>query len=822
MKVLKFGGSSVANRQAVEQVLSILKQAVAEDNEAPVMVVSALGGVTDQLQEAAEASAAGKPVYKSAIDEIRERHKELLEAFDVDGDTLETIDEMLESLEDVLHGVYLVRELTTRTLDVVLSFGERLSACTLTACLSGNGIAARYVDARELIQTDRSFGHARILWEVTQQQIQEYFKNVDEVSVVTGFIASTKKGETTTLGRGGSDYTASVVAVSLQADVVEIWTDVEGVMTADPRKVEHHYPIPRLSYEEAMELSHFGAKVIFPPTMQPVMKAGIPIRIRNTFKPEEPGTLISSEFEEDDKSPIKGISSIDEVALLTIRGSGMVGVSGIASRIFKALADAGINIIMITQASSEHTVCLAVLPQQAERARKALKREFRLELNDQTISEVMLERDLSVIAVVSDKMRHTPGIAGKVFSALGHDGINVIAIAQGSSERNISVVVDRNNEVKALNALHDAFFLSGVKTIHLFLVGVGLIGSKLLELIEKQMQTFYDDYWIDLRLTGVANSKKMLIDGSGIQLNEWQERLDKEGNDTDMEAYAEKIRELNKTNSIFVDCTASAELPRVYSGLLQSSVSVVTPNKKANSGPMSFYRQLQSDAIRHNVAFRYETNVGAGLPIVATFHEQASTGDTVRRVEGVLSGTLSYLFNNFDGSEPFSELVRQAREKGYTEPDPREDLNGHDVARKLLILAREAGYELEFDDIEIENLVPEPAREVDTVDEFFEVLAEHDEVFEKRYREAADKNCKLCYIAHFEPGKARVGLEQLSAEHPFYSLSGSDNIVALHSDHYSETPMVVKGPGAGANVTASGVIADILRIANTAGQGHVK
>ncbi|MDZ7690617.1 MAG: bifunctional aspartate kinase/homoserine dehydrogenase I [Balneolaceae bacterium] len=816
MRILKFGGSSVENTDAIRQVKNIISSKLEEHQLA--VVVSAFGGITDTLEDAVVKASRGDESYSAILDKIEKRHntviKQLL-SIQNQSRTLAQFKMMFNELDDVLHGVSLTRELTDRTRDFVLGFGERFSAFIISQFLADQQLNAEYLDAREIIKTDKRFGSARVLPEETYQKIREYFGNKPEGSIqlVTGFIASTLEGESTTLGRGGSDYTASLLGAALEAEAIELWTDIEGIMTADPRKVKRYFVIPQLSYEEAMELSHFGAKVVYPPTMRPAMNVAIPILIKNTFKPEQKGTTISAESKSGESS-IKGISSIDNVTLLTIRGSGMIGVTGVASRIFSALADASVNIIMITQASSEHTVCFAVLPGQAETAREAIESAFKYELQDGTIDEILVEKELSIVAIVGDDMRHTPGISGRVFQSLGRNGVNVVAIAQGSSERNISVVVERKNETKALNTLHDAFFLSRIKTVNLFLVGVGLIGGTLLKLIRKQTEKLLDDYFIELKLTGVSNSKKFLIDEEGISMEEWDQRLLKDGEQADINHFIEKMSDLNLSNSIFIDCTASDEIANVYTDVLKSNVSIVTANKKANSSSLAKYEELQELALQHNVAYLYETNVGAGLPVVATLKEQILTGDDILKIEGVFSGTLSYIFNTFDGSKPFSQVVRNAREKGFTEPDPREDLNGQDVGRKLLILAREAGLKLEFENIEIQNLVPEPARDVPTVDEFFEILEEYDNHFQELYEEAKRKNNTLCYIARYENKKATVKLEEIGPNHPFYRLEGSDNIISFKTKHYEESPIVVKGPGAGANVTASGIIADILRISN--------
>jgi len=818
MRVLKFGGSSVGTAESIQRVLDII---VGENKKSKItVVVSALSGITDLLEETASNASQGEECYKDGLNEIKNRHVDIIDTFiaeELQTEVVSNFEEIFSELKDVLHGVYLVRELSLRMRDFIMSFGERFSAYLLANALVSKGVEAEFVDARKLIKTDHSFTNAKVHFEQSYRNIQDHYQAKEALQVVTGFIASTKSNETTTLGRGGSDYSAAIIAAALKADTVEKWTDVEGMMTADPRKVRHFFPIPELSYEEAMELSHFGAKVIYPPTMIPAMKAGIPVRIRNTFSPDEQGTIIRAEDVDREISGrmVKGLSSIDEVALLTVRGSGMVGVTGVAARIFSALANARVNIILITQASSEHTVCLAVPPGQAETARKAIEREFRYEMESETVDEILVETGLSIIALVSDNMRHTPGIAGRVFGALGRNGINVVAIAQGSSERNISIVVEKKNEAKALNVLHDMFFLSKAKTVHLFLVGTGLIGGKLLELIRRQTKTLYEEYFIDVTFAGITNSRKMLINEAGIKLQDWPEALKKNGEPASLEKFISEMKRLNLSNTVFVDCTANETVAGMYDQVLKASISIVTANKKANSSSQDYFNALREYAINHNVAYLYETNVGAGLPVVATLRGQVTTGDKVHKIEGVLSGTLSYLFNSFDGSKPFSQLVREARSKGYTEPDPREDLNGYDVARKLLILAREAGFSLEFEDIEIENLVPEPARNAEDIETFFECLAGFDDQFEVLRREAIVNNKKLCYIARFESGRASVKLEKIGSDHPFYNLSGSDNIVSLTTDHYNENPMVVKGPGAGADVTASGIIADILRIADT-------
>jgi aspartokinase/homoserine dehydrogenase 1 len=817
MQVLKFGGSSMGTVESISNVLSIVRQRAERGSVA--VVVSAMKGVTDQLVETCDRMERSSFSYRGTIESLEKRHfdiaRKMLPAQE-QSDLITELKMLLNELEDVLQGVSLVQEITPKTRDFVMGFGERLSAKILTYLVRSHKIETEYADARSFIVTDSRFGNARVDQKVTYDNIRSYFsvEGKPKVFVVTGFIAANERKLSTTLGRGGSDYTAALIGAALNTELIEIWTDVNGLMTANPVKVKRAFPIHEISYEEAMELSHFGAKVIYPPTLIPALKAQIPIVIKNTFDPTQPGTSIRKEIAPTNNL-IKGLSSIDNITMLTVKGGGMIGVSGIAARIFNSLANANVNIIMITQASSEHTVSIAVLPVQTDIAKNAIHSEFEEELIGHEIDEIEVERELSVIAIVGDNMRNIPGIAGRVFRALGRNGINIRAIAQGSSERNISFVVKNRDENKAINTLHDAFFLAGVKTVNLYVAGVGLIGGTLLEMISEQLQVFYDEYNIEFCLRGVANSRKMLIREDGITLSSWKDDLDDKGETTDLKLFVEQVKDHNLPNSIFVDCTASDEVSNIYPNLLSASISVVTPNKKANSGSLQFYKELHDLADKHNVAFMYETNAGAGLPIISTINELVSTGDHVHRIEGVLSGTLSYIFNNYSGDKKFSDIVRQAREKGYTEPDPREDLNGQDVARKLLILAREAGFKIEPEDIEVQNLVPEEARNGSDIEGFFEILKKHDDDFESLRTNAEENGKKLCYIARFENGRGVVKLEQISRDHPFFGLDGSDNIMALYTRYYKESPMVIKGPGAGANVTSGGIVADILRVVST-------
>ncbi|HEM49220.1 MAG TPA: bifunctional aspartate kinase/homoserine dehydrogenase I [Caldithrix sp.] len=636
-------------------------------------------------------------------------------------------------------------------------------------------------------------------------------KESSPIQIVTGFIASSTDGETTTLGRGGSDFTASLFGSALNVKEIEIWTDVDGVLTADPKKVPKAFSITQMTYEEAMELSHFGAKVIYPPTMQPALDKKIAIRIKNTLNPLFPGTVIGPDKTENQHA-IRGISSIDDLALLTIQGSGMIGVAGIAERIFSALAKKEISIILITQASSEHSICLAILPHFKEAAVDALREELKYEIRDEIINEIEVENNFSVLAVVGENMRHRKGLAGRVFKALGDDDINISAIAQGSSELNISIVVSRNDEAKALNAIHRAFFGIGRKPLNVYLVGTGLIGGTLLNQIQDQIDFLQNKKSLNIKIVGLADIDRMVFDKNGIHLDSWQKTLNASRLESNPEKFVETMIANKLQNSVFVDCTASTALTLAYPRILNNSISIVTPNKKANSDTMEFYNQLKDIVRENNTQFLYETNVGAGLPVIDLIHNLVLAGDEIHRIEGVLSGTLSYIFNTMSSERLFSEVVKDAKLKGYTEPDPREDLNGMDAARKILILAREIGESLELSDVRVENLVPEEARSAENEDKFFEILAEYDQQMREKVIDAEHRGLRLRYIATLENSNAMVGLKEVAEDHPFYQMKGSDNIIAIYSKYY-ETPMVIKGPGAGANVTAAGILADLLKAA---------
>jgi aspartokinase/homoserine dehydrogenase 1 len=723
------------------------------------------------------------------------------------------VGDLLNELENLLHGIFLVKELTVKTLDYVMSFGERLSAYIITEAVRDRKLEAEFLDTRQLIKTDDTFGNAKVLFDTTNQNIRTYFKDHKELQIITGYISSTVNDETTTLGRGGSDYTASIFGAALEADEIEIWTDVDGVMTADPKKVKKAFSISHMSFVEAMEMSHFGARVIHPPTMKPAMEKNIPIRIMNTFNPKFEGTLIGR-LDGEKIFPVKGISSIDNISLLRIQGSGISRVAGIAPRIFNVLTEGNINVMLITMASSEYSLCLAVLPKSAPLAKRLIDEELSYEIWEGLVDKVIIENDLSIVAIVGENMRKATGVSGRIFQSLGKNGINIVAIAQGSSELNISVVIPKEDESKALNAIHDAFFLSEHKSINLFIVGTGLIGRTLFKQIQNQVNILSEELFIDLKIIAAANSRKMLFDSNGLQVEEWEKRLNTESEQMNLNEFVRRMKELNLPNSIFVDCTSSEQLLTKYLEILSSSISIVTPNKKANSSNYEFYVKLKQAAHKYNVKFLYETNVGAGLPIISTLQDLVTSGDRVLKIEGVLSGTLSYIFNTFDGKKPFSQIVKDAQAKGYTEPDPRDDLNGLDVARKLLILVRESGYTLEMKDIKIQNLIPKGARGEASINEFYTELEKNDKQFEEMRAKAFSKDKRLRYIAKYDNGQAEVLLEAVDKNHPFYFLSANDNILALKTVYYYDRPIVIQGPGAGAEVTSGGIFADIIRIGN--------
>lgn len=817
MKLLKFGGSSVADADRIDNVAKILKTYLDRGEEFAV-VVSALGGLTDLLIQMSQEAEAGDLAYKSTFAAFTERHFEVVDQL-ISAKRQEIVKYELREwqieLANILQGIYLIRELSPRTLDIILSQGERHSAFLLSEVLRDRNIVAQFVDARKLVRTNSQYGNAQVDFETTYQNIQAYWKKVNGLPIITGFIASDEKGATTTLGRGGSDYTVSFFGAALEAEVIEIWTDVNGVLTADPRKVRQAFSIEQLTYEEAMEMSHFGAKVIYPPTLVPAMEKSIPIRIKNSFEPEHPGTLISGEPAQDDAHPVKGITSIKDLSILTLQGGGLFGVSGsnLTARLFSVLAQEEINIILITQGSSEQSLSFAVRPEQAILAQNAINQAFELEIRARMITPVKIEEGLSVIAVIGENMKSRPGISARLFSALGRNGINVALTVQGSSERNITVVISKEDETKALNAVHEAFFLSDTFSLNLFMVGVGLIGSTLIQQIQDHAKFLREERYMEVNLVALANTKKMIFDDNGIDLGQWKESL-AQGEPSDLKGFMEKMIALNLPNSIFVDNTANNEIANFYESILDNSISISTANKVAASSKYALYEQLKAVADKRGVHFQYETNVGAGLPVITTIADLVNSGDKILKIEGILSGSLSFIFNNYAEGMTFSEIVKKAQERGFTEPDPRVDLSGQDVARKLLILARESGLRLEADDIRIDNILPNACLMAPTIEAFWEELAAADGHFEQLRASAANEGKAMRFIATLEGKEAFISLQNVDSANPFYNLSGSDNMIVFTTQRYQERPLVIKGPGAGAEVTAAGVFAEIVRIGN--------
>lgn len=793
-----------------ERIMGV-KSIVESQKEACIIVVSAFQGVTDQLIRVSRLAKDRDETYRSMLKEIEQRHYDTVkELFRVNqqSNILAGIKVLINELEETLHGVYLLQDLTAKTLDSILSFGERLSSFVISLKISD----AYLVEIRELLKTDSNFGKAGILFDKTNPLIEKHFRTLQKFAVVPGFIASNKRDETTTLGRGGSDYTAAIIAAATDASVLEIWTDVDGFMTADPRKVNKAYAIESLSYAEAMELSHFGAKVLYTPTIQPVLEKRIRIHIKNTFSPEKKGTVIGQNGIAQNQSPIKGISSIDLVDLITLQGSGMVGVTGTSSRLFTALAKHNINVILITQASSEYSISFAIQPDMTGAAEQAIREEFLHEIKTLHSIRILIEKDLSVIAIVGERMRHTPGISAKLFQSLGRNGINVIAIAQGSSELNISVVISNHSLRKALNVIHEGFFLSHYRELHLFLAGSGTVGSKLLAQILNQKEKLLMDHRLKVNLIGLSNSRKMIIDPEGIDIRNYKELIS-EGLPADLDAFTDRISELNLRNSVFIDCTASEKVAEAYRKLFNNYVSVVTANKIACSSDYNHYRDLKNTARAKGVRFIFETNVGAGLPVINTMNDLINSGDRILELEAVLSGTLNFIFNTLDADNRLSKVIRKAKEMGYSEPDPRIDLSGIDVIRKLIILSREAGYRIDEKDVSVSPILPEECFK-GSLDGFWKTIRKYDDEFEKRRKKLEKEQKKWRFVAQLKDGKAAVMLREVGHDHPLYPLEGSNNIIMITTERYRELPMIIKGYGAGAEVTAAGIFADVIRIAN--------
>ena len=814
MNVLKFGGTSVANAQNINLVLDIVNETSKKDQL--VVVVSAFSGVTDLLVLAAANAAAKDKNYKEIVSQIEKKHKEAIEqliSLSEQSELIDTINSNINHLKTLLDGCYLLGELSNRTSDTILSFGELLSSQIIAKALQQKDSKAGYKDSREIIKTNSHFGKAVVNFDVTNALIADFFKaSPNSVTVMPGFIASSEDGNTTTLGRGGSDYTAAIVAGALNASQLEIWTDVNGMFTANPKIVKQAQPIETISYQEAMELSHFGAKVLYPPTIQPVLKKNIPILIKNTFEPEAAGTLITSTVS-GKENPIKGISHIDKIALLTLEGSGMIGVSGSSKRLFEVLSHENINVIFITQASSEHSICIGILNADADKAENAINKAFELEIAQNKIDPCIVEKNLCIVALVGENMKNHQGLSGKMFSTLGKNNVNIRAIAQGASERNISVVINERDVKKALNTLHERFFEDNTKQLNLFVMGVGNVGEKFIDQIHQQKKFLKDNLKINVRVIAVSNSRKMHFDEEGIALKDWTSLLEN-GETANKETFISNVKALNLRNSIFVDITANEAVAHTYNQYLEKNIAVVTCNKIACSSVYENYSNLKQLSRKYNAPFLFETNVGAGLPIIDTLKHLIASGDKINRINAVLSGSLNFIFNNFSETYSFHDVVKEAGVQGFTEPDPKIDLSGVDVARKILILIRESGYEMEMEDIQNNSFLPTECMDTTNNEDFFKSLIKHASHFENLLAEAKQKNSRLKFVASFENGKASVGLQFIPSDSPFYNLEGKDNIVQFYTDRYVDQPLLIKGAGAGAAVTASGIFADVVRIGN--------
>ncbi|GGW62654.1 aspartate kinase [Winogradskyella epiphytica] len=823
MRVLKFGGTSIGSADNINKVINILDEKSKSDNI--VVVVSAVGGITDKLLEAANLACDKNLDYKPAYEVICLIHKTIIDELFLNSEknlTIQThytqlhqiVSEKLSELSRLLDGIYLINELSPKTKDKLLSFGEGLSSTIIYHTLKSRQIDVSFKNSQDLIVTDSTFNNAIVNFGITDKNIKTYFDSSSSAIVLLpGFIGKSLRGEFTTLGRGGSDYTAAIIAANLEAKELQIWTDVSGMYTTNPKLVKQAAPIVQLSYQEAIELSHFGAKVLYPPTVLPVLKKNIPIVIKNTQAPKAIGTTITEIVVPNGGSPVKGISNIDKIALLTLQGNGMVGVPGFSKRLFEILAQEKINSILITQSSSEYSICFGILEEDAARAKEAIDLVFEYEIQLQKIDPIIIETNLSIIAVVGDKMKNHQGISGKMFSTLGKNNVNIRAIAQGASERNISAVINKNDVKKALNCLHEQFFETKTKQMNLFITGVGNVGERLLEQIKQQKAYVKENFKINLRVIGLSNSRTMVVNDDGINLKHWKDEL-KDGEKASLEEFFEHAKNLNLRNSVFIDITANEAVANSYANYLKESMSVIACNKIACSGDINYYNELKTLSRKYNASFLFETNVGAGLPIIDTLNHLITSGDKINTIQAVLSGSLNFIFNNFNADTTFHDVVKQAQQEGYTEPDPRIDLSGIDVARKILILARESGNALELSDIESASFLTPKANSSESVEDFFKTLIEDEGHYQHLLKSAQKSHCQLKFVAELDNGKAKVGLKEIPEGHPFYNLEGKDNIVMFYTQRYSEQPLIIKGAGAGADVTASGLFADIIRIAN--------
>ncbi|MGJ8593823.1 MAG: bifunctional aspartate kinase/homoserine dehydrogenase I [Aquaticitalea sp.] len=810
MFVLKFGGTSVGSAENINKVIAILDQK--SKQEKVVCVVSAVGGITDKLLRAGTMAQNKNETYLSVFKEIKTIHLNIIdELIPNKSDSItEHLESKFNSLKSLLDGIYLINELSPKTTDKLVSYGELLSSYLITRTMQSRQMDAEIKNSQDLIITNSNFTKAEVNYKQTNENITKYFQSVrQQISILPGFISKSNHGEITTLGRGGSDFTAAIIAAALHVTQLEIWTDVSGMYTANPKLVKQAYPIESLSYQEAMELSHFGAKVLYPPTVQPVLDLNIPIHIKNTTDPEAVGTIISQKTN-GKTSPAKGISNISNIALLTLQGSGMIGIPGFSKRLFETLANEKINIILITQSSSEHSICFGIDENDAERAKIAVDTTFENEISLHKIDSIIVEKDLSIIALVGDNMKNHQGISGRMFSSLGKNNINVRAISQGASERNISAVINENDVKKALNTLHEAFFEGNIKQLNIFITGVGNVGEKLVEQIKQQRKYLKDNLKLNLRVVGISNSRTMVFDDGGLTLKDWKELL-KAGEKATLAGFMAEVKRMNLRNSIFVDVTANEDVSKLYGEYLKQNIAVVACNKIACSSAFDNYKELKFLSNKYGSPFLFETNVGAGLPVINTLNNLITSGDNITSIQAVLSGSLNFVFNNFDDTKKFHDVVKQAQIEGYTEPDPRIDLSGVDVARKILILARESGTEMNLEDIENESFLTKNNLNSKSVEDFYNTLISDENHFQQLFASANANNSQLKYVAEFSDGKAKVGLKEIPHGHPFYNLKGKDNIVMFFTERYPEQPMIIKGAGAGADVTASGLFADIIR-----------
>ena len=812
MKVLKFGGTSVANAESLSNVLKIVQK----QKGSTAVVVSALGGITDLLMEMLSSAQSGKQEYRKGFLEIETRHMNIIKTFVPIGNQSAIISFLKKNLNDLeaqLDAIHLLEEATPKNFATISSYGEILSSRIIQEVFLYNDIDSVYLDSRNIIKTIFHDGRQVLDQESSENAITSFFnENKSTTVLLPGYIASNENGETTTLGRGGSDYSAAIIASAINAEVLEIWTDVSGMYTAHPKIVAQAKPIDKLSYYEAMELSHFGAKVIYPPTLQPIIEKNIPILIKNSFAPEDRGTIIDDTPIIENGEIVKGISHIDKVALINLEGSGMIGITGFSKRLFEALSAAKINVIMITQASSEHSICIGVREEDAMAAKKAIDEKFAFEISIKKVLPAQVEKDMVNIAVVGEKMKDHQGISGKVFSSLGANNINIRAIAQGASERNISIIIDKKNVSKAINTLHESFFEAQVKELNLFVTGVGNVGSKLLEQIDNQTDYLIENLRLKIRVIAISNSKKMVLGTDAMELPQWDTILEESETKANVDLFFEHAKKLNLRNSIFVDNTASEVIAKEYARYLNNNIGVVTCNKIAAADALNNYLNLKKISRKYGSPYLFETNVGAGLPIIDTLNNLIASGDQIIKIQAVLSGSLNFVFNNFKKGVKFHDVVLEAQQQGYTEPDPKIDLSGIDVARKILILARESGMKIELEAIENESFLPEACLNTKDNKSFFESLLQHNDHFEKMLENAEKHGAKMKYVAQLENGKAQVGIQLVKEGHDFYNLEGSDNIILFYTNRYSAQPLIVKGAGAGADVTASGIFADIIRI----------